>query len=860
LSQPRTSFDARFCEQLSVLGDGPFTSPEHRAYLLRGVVVSSMGSSRDLSDHIRVDGKFFTRRNQRFDFRGVTYGTFAPRTDGALFPELAQVKLDFVAMRDAGFTVVRTYTSPTDDVIELAADCDLHLLAGVFYPDWRYLVGSSRRQQRRITREAGDEVRRAARHLAGHQEILALTLGNEVPADVVRWLGTEVVADTIRELADVVREEDPDQLVTYANYPTAEYLPLETLDFLTFNVFLEEREAFRRYLTRLQHLAGDRPLVLGEVGIDAGTTSEGECHQAEVIDWKLETAVERGVAGTCVFSWTDEWCVGGVPVEGWHFGIHREDRSPRPALDVATKWNRRTVRDLDFEWPTMSVVICAYNAEATLDECLHHTCALDYPDLEILVVDDGSTDTTADIARRHPRARLVPIEHAGLSVARNEGYHRASGDLIAFLDSDAYPSPEWPYYLALGLDGPSVGGVGGPNLPPDDDPIGAHIVARAPGGPVHVLVSDDRAEHIPGCNMAFWRAVLEEVGGFDPVYTAAGDDVDVCWKTLDRNWEIGFHPAALVWHHRRPGLRAYLRQQRGYGRSEALVEARHPDRFTSAGTARWRGRIYTSLTPAVRGQPVYRGLYGSAAYQSVYQGGGHALDLVHQIGVLVAVALLLTLPFALLSPWLALPALAAVGFLTTLTAIDSVRAAPPRGLDQRRLRFRLGVAAHHLLQPLVRAWGRSRHRRPARKDVPARQVLPAPVQRLPHGVLLLAEDRPRAELAAVVISQLRHAGARVIAATGWEDYDARLLTSSFVLGDLQTSSHPVGYVQLRIRRRIRWGRGTMAVAVAGVLSVVSLPLGLVAFAAIAAETARGIARSRMLLVRTIPRAAMPGAG
>jgi hypothetical protein len=93
---------------------------------------------------------------------------------------------------------------------------------------------------------------------------------------VLRWCGIDVVAETIRELAEVVREEDPEQLVTYANYPTAEYLPLETLDFLMFNVFLERRPDFRRYLTRLHHLAGDRPLVLGEVGISAGQGPEGE--------------------------------------------------------------------------------------------------------------------------------------------------------------------------------------------------------------------------------------------------------------------------------------------------------------------------------------------------------------------------------------------------------------------------------------------------------------------------------------------------------------------------------------------------------------------------------------------------------
>src|SRR5438093_570764 len=77
-----------------------------------------------------------------------------------------------------------------------------------------------------------------ARRLAGLDEVFAISLGNEIPADVVRWEGTGHVTELIDELVDVVRSEDPDRLVTYNNFPTAEYLPLSSLDFLTFNVFL----------------------------------------------------------------------------------------------------------------------------------------------------------------------------------------------------------------------------------------------------------------------------------------------------------------------------------------------------------------------------------------------------------------------------------------------------------------------------------------------------------------------------------------------------------------------------------------------------------------------------------------------
>ncbi len=809
---------------------------------------------------IEVHGKHFTRGGVPFRFRGVTYGTFAPRDDGHRYPSPPVVERDFRAMAQAGFTVVRTYTVPPDDVLEAARAHGLAVLAGVFFPDWRYVVGVNRAAEREVVGAAQQTVREAAERLAGRDEVLALCLGNEVPADVVRWMGTGRVTRMLQRLTDTARAVDPEMLLTYGNYPTSEYLPLGFLDFVTFNVFLERREDLRRYVTRLHHLAGDRPLVLGEIGLHAGDgepDGEGEKRQASALDWQLEVALERGVAGTCIFSWTDEWHVGDHPVEEWRFGLTRADRSPRPSLDVATRWNDATVRDVTSHWPTLSVVICAYNEERYIDECLRHTCALDYPQLEIIVVDDGSTDATAEIVRRHPRARLVSVAHGGLSNARNAGYAAASGTVVAYLDADAYPSAEWPYYLALGFDSPTVGGVGGPNVPPVDDPVGAHRVARAPGGPVYVLISDDRAEHVPGCNMAFLKEVLVETGGCDPVYTSAGDDVDLCWKVLDRGWQIGFHPAALVWHHRRPDARAYLRQQRGYGRAEALVAARHPDRFTPLGTARWHGRIYDSFAPAALRARIYRGPFGAAGYQSVYQGGGHLLDLAHQIGVPLAVPALLLAPFGVLQPLLALPGVVALVGLLGLGLVDAARARPPRGARTGELRFRAGVAALHLAQPLVRTWGRLWHGRSARRTVSAAVELLGPAVPATGGALVLPADRQRAAIAADVIAVLRRGGLRVVGPTGWEDYDGVVRGSATIDGLLVTSAHPEGCVQLRTRLRLR--TRSLLVAVLAIAIVAGLaPLVAAAMAAVVVtDVLVGLRRVGPTVRRLISAAARP---
>jgi GT2 family glycosyltransferase len=803
-------------------------------------------------DAVVVDGKFFRCGEERFNFRGVTYGTFRARSgDGQPFPEPDLVDRDFAAMRSAGFTVVRTYVEPPDDVMLALGRHGLRALVGVHWPDWRYLVGSSRRQEREMANQARAIVRAAARRMSGLTGVVALCLGNEVPADAVRWIGPRRVAELLGELACIVKDEDPDRLVTYANYPSTEYLAIDGLDFLTFNVFLEQRADFRRYLTRLQHLAGERPLVIGELGLDSRGDNDGAVEQSRALEWQLETAIERGVAGTCVFSWTDEWSVNGADVDGWHFGLTTADRRPRPSLDVAKRSNATTVSEIQpaDAWPSITVVVCAYNAADTIDECLTHTCRLDYPNLDIVVIDDGSTDDTAFIASRHARAQVVRIDHAGLSAARNEGLRQATGRIIAYLDADAFPTMEWPYYLALAFDGDMVGCAGGPNVSPATDPVGAQRVAHATGGPEHVLLSDDRAEHVPGCNMAFWRTVLEQVGGFDPVYVSAGDDVDVCWKVLDRGWEIGFHPAALVWHHRRPTARAYVRQQVGYGRAESLVAARHPDRFNAVGAARWRGRLYGATQRRGR-QRIYRGQFGTAAYQSVYRGGGTFVDVAHQLGVPVACALLATLPLAFFEPMAALPAAVAFSFLVLLAVHQAARVERVWRGRRMSIGFRAVVALLCCVQPLARSWGRFRSTTIARREPAGSPTLPGPAHWVGRGIVLLPARGARRETTQCIVRVIRHMRLSVASTTGWEDHDLRVRGSLTVRADVVTSGHVPEWVQVRVRARLR--RTVVAGAAAVVLvGTISAAGAMILGTLLIADAAVGVWRARFRTLRRI---------
>lgn len=561
-----------------------------------------------------VEGKFLTAGGDKFFLRAVSYGPFANASHGHQFPEREMVERDFALIRELGANTIRTFTVPPRWLLDRAQAHGLRVLVGipwaqhVCFLDSDALVGQIRKT-----------VRQAVRATAGHGAVFAYVIGNEIAPDIVRWYGPQRIERFIRRLRDDVKALAPAALVTYANFPPTEYLDLECVDFVCFNVYLHREEDFRRYLLRLQNLAGDRPLVLTEHGVDS--TRLGEEGQAEILSWQVRAAFEVGVAGTCVFSWTDEWFTGGHEIEDWSFGLVTRDRRQKPAFGAVQAQFTGELPPALTRYPKVSVVICAYNAERTMEVCLSSLEKLRYPNYEVIVVNDGSTDRTREISERHREFTLINQPNRGLAVARNVGMQAASGEIIAYTDSDCVVDPDWLTYLAYKFVADGFVAVGGPNFPPPEESAVAAYVAASPGGPTHVLLNDEVAEHIPGCNMAFAKRALEEVGGFEPIFAAAGDDVDLCWRLQNKGYAIGFSPAAMVWHFRRNTVRAYLKQQRGYGKAEALLYFKHPYRFNMLGQSRWLGRIYGDFTISVfsRRPAIYSGTFGRGLFQTLYE-------------------------------------------------------------------------------------------------------------------------------------------------------------------------------------------------------------------------------------------------
>jgi GT2 family glycosyltransferase len=680
----------------------------------------------------RVAGKFLELDGEKFWVRGVTYGTFRPNSEGMLLPEPDVVARDFAQMAVHGINAVRVYTLPPRRLLDQAAVCGIRVLVGFDWP-----VHIAFLETRKQAREIEGIVREGARSLAGHEAILAWSLGNEISASVIRWHGRRRVERFLESLYDVVKTEDPDSLVSYVSYPTTEYLELPFLDFSAFNVYLEQRDRLAAYLPRLQNLAGERPLLMTELGLDS--RQHGEQHQADVLDWQLTELFRAACAGAFVFSWTAEWYCGGRDIVDWDFGLTTHARHPKPALAaVQNAFASLPVRG-EKRWPRISVVICSFNGAATIRHALQALENVDYPHFEVIVVDDGSTDATPEIAADYD-VELISTPNQGLAEARNVGWQAAAGEIVAYLDDDAYPDRDWLRYLAVGFLDDDVCGVGGPNLLPAEDGDVSECVANAPGGPAHVLLDDFEAEHIPGCNMAFRRSWLKAVGGFDPQFRTAGDDVDLCWKVQERGGRIGFHHGALVWHHRRSSVSRYWKQQSGYGRAEALLARKWPSKYNSVGHVPWSGRIYgRGLTLPVFGRTprIYHGVWGSAPFQSIYergQGVYGSLPLLPEWYLLIAGLAGLTalgavwppLRFAAIALALALAAVLVQAARSALRA--QLRDRPRSRLSRWKMRGL--IFGLHLVQPAARLIGRLRDGLvPGKSRATAPWTAPRPMQR-----------------------------------------------------------------------------------------------------------------------------------
>jgi O-antigen biosynthesis protein len=642
-------------------------------------------------------GKCLFDGEQKFYVRGVSYGPFPVNSRGERYPEPERAAADFMMMRTMGVNTVRVYVPPPPWMFDAALEAGLRLMIGIPWPFHMAFL-----DEPGMATEIRDTIRKGVTEMRSHADaILAFSLGNEVRSDIVRWHGPRAVSRFLSELYDLGKQLAPDTLFTYSNYPSAEYLDLNFLDFVSFNVYLHREQDYRRYLTHLMGITEERPLVLSETGMD--TIREGEAHQAELLAWQGRAAFELGLSGFIVFAFTDEWHTGGSEITDWAFGLVRKDRSPKLAVATVKQIYSESLPPVLSATPKLSIVVPAFNAAAMLGACLDSLKTLNYPDYETIVVDDGSTDSTASIANESG-VRTLSTEHRGLAAARNAGAAAATGEIVAYIDADARADRDWLYHLVETITRRDAAAAGGPNFAPQPVSATAAALAAAPGLPREVRAGDDRLGQLCGCNMAIRKSALEKIGGFDEMFTTAGDDTDFSWRLAAAGELLAYAPGAVVIHERRSTMAAYLEQQRGYGDSEGLLYLKYPMRKSS------QDGMYASpswLTSFFSRGRIYYGAFGRGLFQTVYSSGPSILEFAMSAPWVITSAIF-ALSGLLDEP--AIGALGVAGLLITLSSLILYASATPlpRRYSRFGARFTLGLATIQgsLRRSWSRTWGR----------------------------------------------------------------------------------------------------------------------------------------------------------
>ncbi len=232
----------------------------------------------------------------------------------------------------------------------------------------------------------------------------------------------------------------------------------------------------------------------------------------------------------------------------------------------------------------VSVVIPTFNRGGTLRQTLTGLIVQDYPDYEIIIVDDGSTDGTDDmVMREFPSVRYLRQPNRGPAAARNVGIRMSSGVIVAFTDDDCLPPSDWLTRLVDGYTRyPEVVGVGG-YLEAPAEVLKHNILARYERYVTREQYQARDEEVLGGfecpaggtCNMSYRKSVLTEVGGFDEGFRyAAGEDADLKWRIVRQGYQLLYLPIRMV--HLRPYTwQAFRKQQITHGRGAWYFEHKH---------------------------------------------------------------------------------------------------------------------------------------------------------------------------------------------------------------------------------------------------------------------------------------------
>jgi GT2 family glycosyltransferase len=244
---------------------------------------------------------------------------------------------------------------------------------------------------------------------------------------------------------------------------------------------------------------------------------------------------------------------------------------------------------------TITAYVPCYNAAETIVRCIEGLLAQTYAANEILIVDDGSSDGSEDLARRYREVRVLRHEkNRGLGAARNTAFQAARNEWVAAVDADCVVQPRWLESLVSALADARVGAVGGKLV--------ETILDSAADRWRAAHLSQDRGDArfvnqgaLFGNNLLLRRAVWAQAGGYDERFRSNGEDVDISKRIRACGFDLVYEPSAVVHHLRRDTVTSaqamFWRYREGFDRTLKLDDVWRNWRYEHFGRARtaWRG-------------------------------------------------------------------------------------------------------------------------------------------------------------------------------------------------------------------------------------------------------------------------------
>lgn len=216
--------------------------------------------------------------------------------------------------------------------------------------------------------------------------------------------------------------------------------------------------------------------------------------------------------------------------------------------------------------PCVSIIIPLKEINAHVREAVDHILKLDYSNYEIIILPDGENGGSL------AAGRIVATGPVGPAKKRDLAQRYAKGEILAFLDDDAYPRKDWLRKAVRHFQRDEIAAVGGPAVTPEEDDVfqrasGAVFASKMGGGNLTYRYVPERLREVddyPSVNLLVRKDIFAMLGGFDTKYWP-GEDTKLCLDiTKKAGKKIIYDPEVLVWHHRRPLFLPHLRQVFNY--------------------------------------------------------------------------------------------------------------------------------------------------------------------------------------------------------------------------------------------------------------------------------------------------------